>query len=267
MAIILKKDTFLQEKKADTYREIHKTRQEKNKLMNKQKAGRGALGVLLSKWKRFVILFVLVYLAKDVSEDVFYLSLFVLAVTTVITIGYTKRPYEAKAKQATDKIFKLANEFEPWRKGLEGETIVSQELSRLPNNYYVIHDVTLHYKRRVQIDHVVVGPTGIFAIETKSMGGNLRPHLNGWLQGAKVIRSPQHQAMQGALILSSLITQRAQAVVALSNPRARWRGEQDKECPVLYSSQLVQYILNQPRTITDQYEIAQKILQNITKYN
>lgn len=64
--------------------------------------------------------------------------------------------------------------------GAEGEERVEKELSKLPDTYSVIND----YKRQfhkpiydrknddrihsIQIDHIVVGPTGVYLIETKN---------------------------------------------------------------------------------------------------
>ena len=64
--------------------------------------------------------------------------------------------------------------------GAEGEEKVSRELSRLPDTYTVINDCRLEfspplYDRNnndriysIQIDHVVVGPTGLYLVETKN---------------------------------------------------------------------------------------------------
>lgn len=263
MAIILKKDTLLQKKNANIQRYIRWLNKDKMEFESRQRGIVGSLRILRSRWKRFVILAILIFLAKGVSEDVFYLSLFAFIVTVVLTLGYSKRPYEDEISKTNKIISQISKRSEPLMQGVQGETIVAQELSRLPDSYYIIHDVTLYFKIKVQIDHVVVGPTGIFAIETKSMGGHLRPHINGWLHGNRLIRSPQKQSKQGAFILSSLIGQSVQPAVVLSNSRARWHGELDKDCPVLYGPQLAQYILNQPITILNQKELAQKILDNV----
>lgn len=67
--------------------------------------------------------------------------------------------------------------------GSIGEEAVIQALSKLPDTYYVLNDISIEFSKAVhwskynewvrsaQIDHVVVGPTGIFLIETD----NLRP--------------------------------------------------------------------------------------------
>ena len=64
--------------------------------------------------------------------------------------------------------------------GAQGEEFVISALSQLPDEYYVLNDVNLHFHRTIhwrewdepirncQIDHIVVGPTGIFLVETKN---------------------------------------------------------------------------------------------------
>ena len=64
--------------------------------------------------------------------------------------------------------------------GAVGETSAIKELKKLPEPYFIINEATLSFSRSIrwrkygefvkscQIDHVVVGPTGIFLIETKN---------------------------------------------------------------------------------------------------
>ncbi len=64
--------------------------------------------------------------------------------------------------------------------GAEGEEMVTRELSKLPDTYTAINDYRLEfspplYNRNnddriysIQIDHVVVGPTGLYLVETKN---------------------------------------------------------------------------------------------------
>ncbi len=64
--------------------------------------------------------------------------------------------------------------------GAIGEEFVIALLSQLPQEYHVINDVNLHFHRAIywrekneyiknsQIDHIVVGPNGIFLLETKN---------------------------------------------------------------------------------------------------
>jgi hypothetical protein len=59
-------------------------------------------------------------------------------------------------------------------KGAQGEEWVARTLGFLPHGYHVYHGLQMHPSRlnvMVDYDHVVVGPTGIFLIETKHWHG------------------------------------------------------------------------------------------------
>lgn len=57
-----------------------------------------------------------------------------------------------------------------WRTGALGEEHVGAILVSLPEGYRVLHDVDTG---KGNLDHVVIGPTGVFAIETKAVAGRL----------------------------------------------------------------------------------------------
>ena len=62
----------------------------------------------------------------------------------------------------------------PEYKGKEGETIVHNILSQLPEEYLVLDDIMLKTNRgTTQIDHIVVSKYGVFAIETKNYRGDI----------------------------------------------------------------------------------------------
>lgn len=54
-----------------------------------------------------------------------------------------------------------------WGTGYMIEELVGTKLAALGDNYRVIHDVSKG-KSRENIDHIVIGPTGIFVIESKA---------------------------------------------------------------------------------------------------
>jgi hypothetical protein len=61
---------------------------------------------------------------------------------------------------------------ENWRQGAEGEERTGKELARLePLGWQVRHDLPDEYGN---IDHVAVGPAGVFLLDTKSWGGEIR---------------------------------------------------------------------------------------------
>jgi hypothetical protein len=59
------------------------------------------------------------------------------------------------------------------RRGIEGEERVAELLAALePEGFRTLHDLDLG---RGNADHVVIGPTGVFVIETKDWGGRFYP--------------------------------------------------------------------------------------------
>lgn len=71
------------------------------------------------------------------------------------------------------------------KRGIAGETLISQLLVKLPKEYHVMNDLLLSSgKNSIQIDHVVISPFGIFCIETKNWKGKILGSANSelWTQ-------------------------------------------------------------------------------------
>lgn len=64
---------------------------------------------------------------------------------------------------------KFDKDMSSWRRGYDGETMVGRKLAaELPDSFRVIHDLQTPCGN---LDHVVIGPTGVFVIETKNWRG------------------------------------------------------------------------------------------------
>jgi hypothetical protein len=81
-------------------------------------------------------------------------------------------------KWATTKIDAIDRQRMKWRKGAVGEVLVAGVLATLPNEFVVINAVS---KRFGDIDHVVVGPTGVYVIDTKNWRGTVTADGKGEL--------------------------------------------------------------------------------------
>lgn len=66
-----------------------------------------------------------------------------------------------------------------WRKGALGEYEVGAALERLSDEFFIFHDVN---SKKGNFDHVVVGPTGLFPIETKNWNGLIGADATGELK-------------------------------------------------------------------------------------
>ena len=59
-----------------------------------------------------------------------------------------------------------------YKSGLVGEATSENVLSNLPDDYYVFPSIEIEFEgKKSQIDHLVVGPTGVFIIESKNVNG------------------------------------------------------------------------------------------------
>lgn len=66
---------------------------------------------------------------------------------------------------------RFKRDYGTWSQGAEGEEVVGQILEGLAaEGWCVIHGVSFG---RGNIDHIVIGPGGIFTVETKSHGGRI----------------------------------------------------------------------------------------------
>jgi hypothetical protein len=89
--------------------------------------------------------------------------------------------------------------------GAIGENAVVSELKKLPDSYYVINDFSLEfsqpiYNRKendkifsIQIDHILICPSGVFAIETKNWSSQSIQNLD--------LRSPVEQIKRSGYAL------------------------------------------------------------------
>jgi len=94
-------------------------------------------------------------------------------------IAYKQRYIENECNKVTDS-FHFIEQNKSFLIGAYAEEQVIQILSQLPNEYVIINDVNLRFKPPIywreendhiltsQIDHIAIGPTGMFLIETKN---------------------------------------------------------------------------------------------------
>lgn len=103
----------------------------------------------------------LVGLAFVGSEPLVGWMLLILAVGLVINI-----------------LFTVPNHITSWSTGAAGEVRTAQFLEPLRSEgFRVLHDRRIPGSR-ANIDHIVIGPPGIFVVETKSFGGSLKVRGN-----------------------------------------------------------------------------------------
>jgi hypothetical protein len=87
--------------------------------------------------------------------------------------------------------------------GIAGERETAKVLALLPASFTVLNDFGFP---RFNVDHVVVGPTGVWAIETKSQAGFVEERDDSvWLNGRPMYRDPLRQARGEAAAIAELL--------------------------------------------------------------
>ena len=101
-------------------------------------------------------------------------------------------------KWGIHKVDAIDRERMSWRKGAVGEAIVATTLRELPHDFIVVNDVS---KRFGNIDHVVIGPTGIYVVDTKNWKGSVKADGSGeLLLNGQPLPKPAIKTLLGAVM-------------------------------------------------------------------
>jgi hypothetical protein len=85
--------------------------------------------------------------------------------------GESAREIARRRREKAERLSKVAEAYE---RGAEGERQTAHALAMLPAaGWFVLHDVRWPGKRFANIDHVVIGPGGVFVIDSKAWSGQV----------------------------------------------------------------------------------------------
>lgn len=110
---------------------------------------------------------------------------------------------------------------ERWARGAEAEVATARLLADLPKSYVVLHDRALPGQPG-NIDHLVIGPSGVWVVDTKLRRAPLRVRRRQVWAGDHVI-DPRSAAWQAEVVSRELATPVA-AVIAVHGAGLRRRG-------------------------------------------
>jgi hypothetical protein len=80
---------------------------------------------------------------------------------------------KGRFRRAFERAFDVRTDERNWRRGAEGEEEVGRRLDELPRDRWaVIHDLTIG-SQGANLDHLVIGPPGVFALNTKHLTGKV----------------------------------------------------------------------------------------------
>ena len=91
-----------------------------------------------------------------------------------------------------------------WSVGKNGESKVTEALKSLPDEYVVLNDIVLP-DRKGNVDHLLIGPNGVFVIETKNYSGFVKCEEEQWFVNGHRIRSLSKQAKRNTMAVRGYI--------------------------------------------------------------
>ena len=171
-----------------------------------------------------------------------------------------------------------------YKKGKTGETLIEETLEGLSDNYYLVNDVMLP-ESYGNIDHIILGPNGIFVIESKNYDGKIICNGDEWhrhYEGGLTISmrgrpywkpprdydigSPSKQVKRNAVKLKQFIQKTfkkpiwVEGIVVFTNPNAELELN-NPSVPILKVEELYNFIKNKKLRI----KFSQKELKSIGK--
>jgi hypothetical protein len=76
--------------------------------------------------------------------------------------------------------FRASEQARTWRRGARGERHTARLLDRLTGDGYVVfHDLAVPGNTSANVDHLVIGPTGVFVIDSKQWTGSVHQSPDG----------------------------------------------------------------------------------------
>jgi hypothetical protein len=177
---------------------------------------------------------------------------FGLAIVAVFAIRYIQIPFVGLGISiiAVGLFKKNINRWGNWFVGKAGELAVAEALKDLPNDYVLLNDLMLP-DGKGNVDHLIMGPNGLFVIETKNYSSFVKCLGDDWSVNGRKIRSLSKQAKRNAIAvrdnLASVFADQGSrlpfitALLVFVNKNGRL-SIQNPTIPVLRSTELAKFI-------------------------
>ncbi|AEG44839.1 nuclease-related domain-containing protein [Isoptericola variabilis] len=165
------------------------------------------------------------------------------------TAGGSADDVARRAREKAERLLRYAEQFE---KGAAGEQAVQAVLDQLGPEWIVLHDVRWPGRSRANIDHVAVGPTGVFVIDAKQWSGTVTVSRGVLRQNGYARTNAVDGAHDAARAVATLVPSLDPAVfvpvvcfVGDGRPTARLGG-----VDVCSTSTLLRTLLDRPRILS-----------------
>ncbi|WP_107771063.1 nuclease-related domain-containing protein [Nocardioides sediminis] len=109
------------------------------------------------------------------------------------------------ARRQREKAARLERSAELWERGAQGEVEVARALESLPEGWVVLHDLAWPGRPRANLDHVVIGPGGVFVVDAKNWSGRVEVRDQVLLQDGRRREPTVASAAEAAIAVQALL--------------------------------------------------------------
>jgi hypothetical protein len=157
----------------------------------------------------------------------------------------------AAVLSAANALFVLPNHITAWATGADGEVRTARFLESLrPEGFRVLHDRRIPGSR-ANIDHIVIGPPGVYVVETKSFAGRLKIRGNEVFVASRRKTGMLEEARREALAVQVALAPELEAlgipvvpVICVHRASLPWFGAQAGGVRIVSGKDLVKRLRN-----------------------
>jgi Nuclease-related domain len=147
--------------------------------------------------------------------------------------------------------FRPSEQVTAWRRGADGERRTARLLDRLTRDGYVVfHDLALPGSP-ANVDHLVIGPTGVFVIDSKQWTGSVRQGVDGlaWHNHYRLDRTLEAVCWEAQMV-GRLLGTRTAALVCVHGAQVHGGGL-DAQGVAIVPAHLLRSALGYDRVLSD----------------
>jgi hypothetical protein len=148
--------------------------------------------------------------------------------------------------------FRPSEQARTWQRGAHGERRTAHLLDRLTRDGFVVfHDLAVPGNTRANVDHLVIGPTGVFIIDSKQWTGTVRQGADGlvWHNHTPLDRTLATVRWEAATI-SRVLGTRATPLLCVHGAHVQGGGL-DTQGLAIVPAHLLRSALGQDRVLSD----------------
>lgn len=113
---------------------------------------------------------------------------------------------QESARRHHEKAQRLLHAAALYEKGAEGERVTAEVLDALPDEHWIVmHDLRWPGRRYANVDHIVVGPPGIFVVDSKNWSGRIEVRHQVLQQNGYKREQSVAGAAEAALAVAGLV--------------------------------------------------------------